>query len=313
MIVSQRLTKHYGPVTALDDVSFEVRVGEVVGFLGPNGAGKTTTMKILTGYLFPDRGEVRVEGVDIARAPLAIKKRIGYLPETTPLHSDMRVDHYLGFVGEIRGLRRRERRAAIDRVVETCGLHGIMKKGVSELSRGYRQRVGLAQALLHDPDILILDEPTSGLDPNQIAEIRDLIRRLGREKTILLSTHILPEARETCGRLLIIHGGKIVADGAPDDLVARHAEEKVLHVGLRGALDGAEREMARIAGVRQVREIAGGDATRRFEVRAEKSGEIEEKVFDLARERGWKLVELRPEGGTLEDLFRHLTRGEGAP
>jgi ABC-2 type transport system ATP-binding protein len=313
VILAQRLTKHYGPVTAVEDVSFEVRKGEVVGFLGPNGAGKTTTMKILTGYLFPDRGEVRVGGVDLAADPLAVKRRIGYLPETTPLLTDMRVDQYLGFVGEIRGLNRRARREALARATETCGLHGILKKGVAELSRGYRQRVGLAQALLHDPDILILDEPTSGLDPNQIVEIRDLIRRLGREKTVLLSTHILPEARETCGRLLIIHRGKIVADGAPDELAARYADEKVLSVGLRGSLDGAAKELGKLAGVRHVREIAGSDATRRFEVRAEKTETVEERIFDLAASRGWKLVEIHPEGATLEDLFRRLTTGEGAP
>ncbi|MGH7150401.1 MAG: ABC transporter ATP-binding protein, partial [Planctomycetota bacterium] len=209
MIRVQGLTKHYGPVVALEGVSFEIGRGEVVGFLGPNGAGKTTTMKILTGYLHADRGGAEVAGHSVFREPLAVKRQIGYLPESTPLYAEMRVDHYLDFVGSVRGIAAGDRRGALDRVVGACALEGVMKKQVGELSRGYRQRVGLAQALLHDPPILVLDEPTSGLDPNQIVEIRGLIRSLASRKTILLSTHILPEVRETCRRVLILHEGRI--------------------------------------------------------------------------------------------------------
>ncbi|HET6201856.1 MAG TPA: ATP-binding cassette domain-containing protein [Planctomycetota bacterium] len=306
MIRVQGLTKRYGPVVALEEVSFEIGRGEVVGFLGPNGAGKTTTMKILTGYLYPDRGGAEVAGHSVLREPLAVKRQIGYLPENTPLYAEMRVDHYLDFAGAVRGMPRGERRGAIERVAGTCALEGVLKKAVGELSRGYRQRVGLAQALLHDPPILVLDEPTSGLDPNQIVEIRGLIARLGREKTILLSTHILPEVRDTCRRVLILHRGRIVADGSPESLAAGEAGEVALFVTLRGA-NGAQALLASLPGVRGVDPLGKEDGRERFRVLVPSGEAVEERIFDATVARGWKLLELRRETKTLEDVFRRLT------
>ncbi len=305
MIRVQGLTKRYGPVVALEGVSFEIGRGEVVGFLGPNGAGKTTTMKILTGYLHPDRGGAEVAGHSVLREPLSVKRQIGYLPESTPLYAEMRVDHYLDFAGAVRGIPAAGRKGAIDRVVGACALEGVMKKQVGELSRGYRQRVGLAQALLHDPPILILDEPTSGLDPNQIVEIRGLIARLGREKTILLSTHILPEVRETCRRVLIIHRGRIVADGTPDSLAAGQRDETTLFVTVRGA--GAAGALSGIPGVRRVEPLGTEDGRERLRLRVASDAPVEEAVFDAAVARGWKILEMRREIPTLEDVFRRLT------
>ncbi len=305
MIRVQGLTKHYGPVVALEGVSFEIGRGEVVGFLGPNGAGKTTTMKILTGYLYPDRGGAEVAGHSVLREPLAVKRQIGYLPESTPLYAEMRVDHYLDFAGAVRGIAAGDRRGALDRVVGACALEGVMKKLVGELSRGYRQRVGLAQALLHDPPILVLDEPTSGLDPNQIVEIRGLIARLGREKTILLSTHILPEVRETCRRVLVIHRGRIVADGSPDTLAAGQQGEATLFVTVRGA--GAAGALSGLPGVRRVEPLGTEDGRERLRLRVASESPVEEAVFDAAVARGWKVLEMRREVPTLEDVFRRLT------
>src|SRR5262245_25526113 len=305
MIRVQGLTKHYGPVVALEGVSFEIGHGEAVGFLGPNGAGKTTTMKILTGCRHADRGAAEVAGHSVLREPLAVKRQIGHLPESTPLYAEMRVDHYLDFAGAVRGIASGARRGALDRVVGACALEGVMKKQVGELSRGYRQRVGLAQALLHDPPILVLDEPTSGLDPNQIVEIRGLIARLGREKTILLSTHILPEVRETCRRVLIIHRGRIVADGTPDTLAAGQRDETTLFVTVRGA--GAAGALSGVPGVRRVEPLGTEDGRERLRLRVASDAPVEEAVFDAAVARGWKILEMRRETPTLEDVFRRLT------
>jgi len=218
MIEVKDLVKRYGSVLALDGVSFKVRGGEVLGFLGPNGAGKTTTMKILTCFIAPTSGQVSVAGHDIFGEPLEVRRRVGYLPENAPLYPDMRVVEYLDFVGEVRSMARKERASAMDRVIAECGLTEVVDREIRNLSKGYRQRAGLAQAMMHDPQILILDEPTSGLDPNQIAEIRDLIRKMGRERTVILSTHHLAEVEATADRVLIVHHGKLVADGTPREL-----------------------------------------------------------------------------------------------
>ena len=213
MIEVKGISKRFGPTTAVDNISFSIAKGEVVGFLGPNGAGKTTTMRILTCFLPADAGEAKVAGFDVLEQSMAVRSRIGYLPESAPLYLDMRVSEFLDYIGAIRGLHGADRTAAINRMIEVCGLSGVMLKQIGELSKGYRQRVGLAQAMIHNPEILVLDEPTSGLDPNQIREIRDLIKTLGKEKTVILSTHILPEVEATCSRVMIINRGKIVADG----------------------------------------------------------------------------------------------------
>src|SRR5947207_12534994 len=221
MIEVEGLTKNYGLTRAVDKVSFSVRRGEVLGFLGPNGAGKSTTMKILTCFLAPTAGRAMVAGHDVFDDSLEVRKRIGYLPEDTPIYRDMTVVEYLQFAAAMRGMERDKVGGRIKEIGGRCGLSNVAGKLVGELSKGYRQRLGLAQAMLHDPDILILDEPTSGLDPNQIVEIRQLIKELGQEKTVILSTHILPEVQATCSRVVIISDGRLVADGRPDDLVAR--------------------------------------------------------------------------------------------
>jgi len=220
-IKTDRLTKLYGPATAVNEISFEVPRGQVLGFLGPNGAGKSTTMKMLTCYLTPTRGRAEVAGFDVYTQSLEVRRRIGYLPEDTPLYKDMTVLEYLEYVARLRRVPAGERRARLKRIGETTGILHVLGKLIGELSRGYRQRVGLTQAMLHEPEILILDEPTNGLDPNQIVEIRALIKELGKEKTVILSTHILPEVQATCDRVVIISDGRLVADGRPDDLVAR--------------------------------------------------------------------------------------------
>ena len=220
MIEVDRLSKSYGSAQALRGISFRVARGEVVGFLGPNGAGKSTTMKILTGFLLPTSGSARVAGLDVVEDSLEVRRRIGYLPESTPLYTEMRVDEYLRFAAEIRGVPGRRVRDAVDRVVVLCGLQRVVGKDILELSKGYRQRVGLAQAMVHEPDLLVLDEPTSGLDPNQIIEVRDLIQRLGAEHTVILSTHYLQEVEAACSRVIVIDRGEIVGDGTQMELVA---------------------------------------------------------------------------------------------
>ncbi|HHI67714.1 MAG TPA: ATP-binding cassette domain-containing protein, partial [Planctomycetes bacterium] len=228
MIQVENLKKHYGPTQALTGVSFEVPRGEVLGFVGPNGAGKTTTMKILTGFLYPDEGSAKLGGLDVLEQPLEARKLVGYLPESNPLYMEMSVISYLRFAADIRGVEGRYRKAAVEKVVKDCGLEGVRGKDIGELSKGYKQRVGLAQAMIHDPDILILDEPTSGLDPNQIVEIRNLIKKIGQERTVILSTHYLQEVEATCDRVIIIHKGGIVADGKLEDLVSRDGDLPVL-------------------------------------------------------------------------------------
>jgi gliding motility-associated transport system ATP-binding protein len=223
LIRVDHLSKLYGSVRAVNDISFEVPKGEVLGFLGPNGAGKSTTMKVLTCFLAPTSGRAEVAGHDVYTQSLEVRRKIGYLPEDTPLYKDMVVLEYLDYVTELRKIPRGERRRRIKQIGDVTGIHAVLGKKIGELSRGYRQRVGLTQAMVHDPDLLILDEPTSGLDPNQIVEIRQLITAIGKEKTVILSTHILPEVKATCSRVVIIADGKIVADGRPDDLAARDA------------------------------------------------------------------------------------------
>lgn len=311
MIQVQKLTKSYGPTRALDQVDFSIQRGEVVGFLGPNGAGKTTTMKILTGYLLPDSGKAQLADFDVVEHPLEIKRRIGYLPESTPLYTEMWVDDYLQFIAEVREIPKEKRAAAIDRVEGMCSLGNVRRKAIAELSKGYRQRVGLAQAMIHDPEILILDEPTVGLDPNQIAEIRDLIRALGREKTVILSTHILSEVQATCSRALIISRGKIVADGSVQQLMGSGAGETI-HLVWKAPIEQAEAALKSLAVITGIRDQRTQNGRSEFVLEAKasdgKSGEdICEEIFALASSKGWKISELRRESATLEDVFRKLT------
>jgi ABC-2 type transport system ATP-binding protein len=307
MIEVDRLSKSYGSAHALRGISFEVARGEVVGFLGPNGAGKSTTMKILTGYLLPTSGGARVAGLDVVENSLEVRRRIGYLPESTPLYSEMRVDEYLRFAAEIRGVAGRRVRDAVDRVVSLCGLERVVGKDILELSKGYRQRVGLAQAMVHEPDLLILDEPTSGLDPNQIVEVRDLIQRLGAEHTVILSTHYLQEVEAACSRVIVIDRGVIVGDGTREELVGALPDGAFV-VRLLGSVDSASAsfEAAMPGLVMGVREDGPGIVEIRL---ARGDAEVGPEVARIAAAAGMGLLEMTRDQPSLEDAFRSLTLG----
>lgn len=306
------LKKSYGSHVALRGITFTVEHGEVVGFLGPNGAGKSTAMKILTGFLTPSGGSASIEGHDVLDEPTAARARIGYLPESAPLYLEMRVGDYLDFVGQVRGLGSAERATAIDRVAGLCGIRDRMSQLIGTLSKGYRQRTGLAQALLHDPSILILDEPTTGLDPNQIVEIRNLIREIGRKKTVLLSTHILSEVQATCDRVIIVNKGEIAADGPTREVTLRDQGGRLLHVTYTAGKVAPRREavvqaVQALPGVERVRTLEDEDqAHMSLEVLA--SGEIRPALFQLAVDQGLVLLELMEERSNLEEVFRRLTR-----
>ena len=312
MIEVEGLTKDYGATRAVDQVTFNVRKGEVLGFLGPNGAGKSTTMKMLTCYLAPTAGRARVAGFDVFDGSLEVRRRIGYLPEDTPIYRDMTVLEYLQFAADVRQMDPTTIPGRIKEIGGRCGLGDVAGKLVGELSKGYRQRVGLAQAMLHDPDILILDEPTSGLDPNQIVEIRSLIKEIGREKTVILSTHILPEVQATCSRIVIISGGKLVADGTPQDLRARERGSRYrVIVEKNGAVPEAVRDrLATLAGVTRCETIAGEEGVLSFAIDGTTTNDLRKTIFRAAVDNHWTLLELARESASLEDVFRHLTTGE---
>ena len=306
MIEVQALTKRYGQERAVDGISFQVRSGEVLGFLGPNGAGKTTTMKVITCYLPPTEGTVQVNGMDVRTEPLEVRRQIGYLPEHTPLYLDMQVYDYLGFVAAMRGVASDRRSRRIADMAEVCGLGDVLQKPIETLSKGYRQRVGLAQAMIHDPEILILDEPTTGLDPNQIVEIRELIKAIGREKTVILSTHILPEVQASCDRVLIIHRGRLVADGTPQDLQDKFAGGQRVQLGVVQG-DGIEEALAARTDVRVLDHAQESSGEHRFTLATDRTDDIRPDLFRLAVDRGWVLSELHRDQANLEDVFRQLT------
>jgi ABC-2 type transport system ATP-binding protein len=305
------LHKSYGAHVALRGISFSVRPGEVVGFLGPNGAGKSTAMKILTGYIAPSGGCARIDGYDVLDDPIAARSRVGYLPEHAPLYLDMRVDDYLEYMGQVRGLARATLRRALDRVAEETGITQRLKQPIGALSKGYRQRVGLAQALLHSPPILILDEPTTGLDPNQIVEIRNLIREVGRSKTVLLSTHILSEVQATCDRVIIIHKGSLVADGSTAEVTARTSGGRMLHIEIApGSVDlphaTIEAGLRQRPGVEALRLREAPDP-RHFAAELLCREDIRADIFQWVVSQGLVLLELAPERTDLEEVFRRLT------
>ena len=317
IVEARSLAKQFGSTRAVDGVSFSVRRGEVVGFLGPNGAGKSTTMKMLTGYLKPSAGRAVVGGIDVADAPLAAKRMIGYLPENAPLYDEMMVVDFLEFVADLRGVPANSRRERLRTICGRCGLTQVLGKNIGHLSKGYRQRVGLAQAMVHDPDLLILDEPTSGLDPNQIVEIRELIKELGREKTVILSTHILPEVQASCGRIIIINAGKLVADDTPDVLTGAAATAliRVVVAASNGAplSEAAVRAaLGAVPGVATVEAQPGeGDGTLGFRLRAAGGSDPRAGIFRAAVQSGFVLLDLHRERVSLEDTFRQLTTTEG--
>ncbi|MCF8297065.1 MAG: ATP-binding cassette domain-containing protein [Saprospiraceae bacterium] len=305
-IIIENLTKKYGTQKAVDNISFQVKTGEVCGFLGPNGAGKTTTMKAITTFLSPTKGVIKVGEYSVSDNAEEVKKHIGYLPETNPLYQDMAVIDYLYFVSDLQGIEKSRIKDRILEMVILCGLEGEKHKKIEELSKGYQQRVGLAQALIHDPEVLILDEPTSGLDPNQIVEIRELIRRIGREKTVILSSHILAEVEATCDRILIINKGKIVADGTASQLRKQAQGREILKVGIEGPDENtAFQALQGIEGVSLVDFIDRSSNT--FEVQSHPEKSSKKAIFQLCVDKGWFLTELTPTETKLEDVFRELT------
>ena len=310
MIDVQGLTKRYGRTTAVEDLHFSVRKGEILGFLGPNGAGKTTTMRVLTGFLPPTLGKVTVAGYDVMQEPLEVKRRTGYLPETPPLYTDMRVDEMLAFAGRIKGVSRRELRQRIAETAEKTALGDSLRKIVGHLSKGYRQRVGLAVALIHNPEVLVLDEPTAGLDPKQIIETRRLVKSLAGDHTIILSTHILPEAAHTCGRVMIINAGKLVAEDTPENLTARLQGFETMRLVIEGPEALARERLARVAGVGGVSAMPEGDGRVEFSVQMQKGRDSRKELARAVVESGWGLLELRPVGLSLEEIFLKLTTTE---
>ncbi len=311
MIKVEGVTKKYPARLAVDDISFEVDAGEIVGFLGPNGAGKTTTMRMLTGYLSMNSGRIEVAGYDVATHPQEVRRRIGYLPESCPLYPEMRVDEYLRFRAELKGVRASARKAKINEVKEQCGLTEVGKRIIGQLSKGYRQRVGLADSLVHDPDLLILDEPTVGLDPYQIRQVRELIKSLSEKHTILLCTHILPEVEAICERILIINEGRIVAADTEENLHKRLHACTVIEMEILADLNAATATIGGMGGVeiRTARDLDGGWVW--LELEAD-SSEMREELFNLAVTEGWALRELTEQEHSLEDTFVQITQNRGA-
>lgn len=308
MIELQNLTKSYRGVKAVDGVSLSVPKGQILGFLGPNGAGKTTTMRMITGYMPPTSGNIVVDGLTMEKDSLAIREKIGYLPEMAPVYQDMNVLDYLHYVCALRRIPSDRVGPRIKEVVDRCGLTSVLGKDVGELSKGYRQRVGLSQAIIHNPEYLILDEPTAGLDPNQIVEIRALIKELGREKTVILSTHILSEVQATCSRVIIISGGKLVADNTPEGLQAGLSGRTVLMVTLKGGADGALAKLKALPVVEDVRPVqVGKTGESKLRVESTPHQDVREAVFKLAVTENWTLLEMIPETQSLEEVFHKLT------
>jgi ABC-2 type transport system ATP-binding protein len=309
LLALDRVTRRFDGVTAVDGVSFTIGRGEVVGFLGPNGAGKSTTMRMITQYLDPDLGTIEFDGEPLAESGEAAKRRIGYLPENNPLYGEMLVSEYLAFVAGLREIPAGHRSRVTDDAVQATGIASVFYRPIGELSKGYRQRVGLAAAILHQPDLLVLDEPTEGLDPNQRVEIRHLISHLGRDRTVLLSTHVLPEVEHTCSRLLIINRGRIAADGPVADLV--HRARGVATIAMEVAGDGVAERIRDLEGVTAVESRGQNSGRDVLAIVGAGDRDLRPELFRLAVANGWILYELRQESGSLEDLFRELTTAGG--
>lgn len=307
MVYVHNLTKRYGSLVAVENLSFRLDRGDVLGFLGPNGAGKTTTMRIITGYMPPTKGTVHIEGVDIFDNPLQAKKLIGYLPENPPLYADMTVSEYLDFVADLKQVTRKEKKSRIFYVIEKCGLSDVRKRIIGHLSKGYRQRVGIAQALVNNPSVLILDEPTIGLDPLQIIEIRDLIKSLSGERTVILSTHILPEVTMICSKVVIINEGKMVLEEALDNLSLSLKNSRDLLLRVRAEGDGIKEKIMSVKGVSAVRSGSPGE----FVVTQSEGMEIRDELVRLVVENDLGLLELRPLVNTLEEIFMKAISSEG--
>jgi ABC-2 type transport system ATP-binding protein len=309
MIKVENLTKRYAGQTAIKDLNFEVGKGEIMGFLGPNGAGKTTTMRILASFMPPTAGRASIAGFDVFEQSLQARAHLGYMPEHVPLYNDMRVTEYLNYRAALKGVPHRRITERVGDVKELCGLKEVEKKLIGALSKGYRQRVGLADALLHEPDLLILDEPTIGLDPNQIRQVRELIKNLGKQHTILLSTHILPEVEMTCSRVIIIHKGRIEACDTPENLLGRIRQAGGVVVEAKVGGDNGADELKKISGVRDVTTELDGD-WKIFSLRVESGTDVREEIFRLATARHWAVRELSQRRATLEDVFFEITHSD---
>ena len=309
MIEVKDISKKIGNTKILENLNFTVKEGEILGFLGPNGAGKTTTMKIITSFWKPDSGSIKINDLDVVEDSIETRAKIGYLPENVPLYDEMKVFEYLKFVAEMRGISKDKIKESIRVAVEDCGLRSVIKKPIDDLSKGYRQRVGLAQAIIHNPDILILDEPTTGLDPNQIAEIRDLIRKIGQEKTVIFSTHILQEASAVCDRVIIINNGVIVGEGSPEELIAKTGVKELLYVKIKGMHDDIMRKLNEIENIITVNEKdKESDDVYGYEIEPRPGIDIREDLSKLVMDRGWSILELNKTKASLEDVFRELTK-----
>ncbi len=312
MIEVEHLTKYYGPVTAIRELSFRVEQGEILGFLGPNGAGKTSTMRILTGFMPASSGRAMVAGYDVFTQPLEVRKRVGYLPENVPLYHEMTVNGYLRFVAEVKGVTRRERTSKVGAVMELCGVRDMARRLIGHLSKGYRQRVGLAQALLNDPPVLILDEPTVGLDPRQIVDIRQTIKNLRHDHTVILSTHILPEVSMTCDRVVIINGGQVVAIDTPENLMERTQPYRSIHLEVQGPEDAVLAYVQGLAGVLTItKEGASPSGAGLYTLSTGKDRDLRPDLAQAVVQQGWQLLELREVRLSLEEVFVQLVTEEG--
>ncbi len=309
MIEVTNLTKYYGDYPAVEDLSFTVDKGEILGFLGPNAAGKTTTMRILTGFMPPTSGLVKVGGFDVVSQSLEARRHIGYLPETVPLYTDMTIQSYLDFMGNIRGMNKQWRKRRVSDVIDICHLEEYQHSLIGKLSKGFRQRVGIAQAILHEPDVLILDEPTIGIDPIQVVETRNLIKGFGGDHTVILSTHILPEVSMVCERVIIIHEGQVVAVDKPDNLSERLKGTEKLEVEIRGPVAEVMPALRNIKGLQEVTHTSG-EETSSYSIESSSGEDLREQISDLVLQKGWGLLKLQPVQMTLEEIFLRLTTTE---
>jgi len=309
MIRVNNLSKTIGDIKILDSISFEVRDGEILGFLGPNGAGKSTTMKIITGFWTPTSGNVEVNDLNVIENSLKIREKLGYLPETVPLYDEMKVYEYLKFIAEIRSIPPEKIKERIKAVIDSCGLEKVIKKPIEELSKGYRQRVGLAQAIIHEPDILVLDEPTTGLDPNQIIEIRNLIKKIGKDKTVIFSTHILSEVQATCDRVVIIKNGQIVGQGTPTELTRQAGGQEIIYVKIRGPQEIIKEKLKEIEEIEEIieKDREAGDIFG-YEIQPQTGTDVREKLSMVVMRNNWSILEFSKKSASMEDVFRELTK-----
>jgi ABC-2 type transport system ATP-binding protein len=305
MIKVQNLSKKYGSIIAIDDISFQVEKGEILGFLGPNGAGKTTTMRILTGYMPPDTGSIEISGIDMMESPLNAKNEIGYLPEHPPVYNDMTVEGFLNFVAGLKGVEE-DKEKAIGNSMERCGIADVKNRLIGNLSKGYRQRIGIAQAILNDPSVLVLDEPTIGLDPKQIIEIRELIKELGKQRTVILSTHILPEVMMTCTKVVIINKGKIALETSLGDLSIRLDEDNEITVRTRNTTTDISGELQSLPYITSVKKLTQGE----YLVKGQNGENVTDRLAQAIIEKGWGLKEIKTQSNSLEDLFLKVISSE---